>query len=312
MSSSLSHSCSMSKAAIGGIVSGVVIVFLLLGLIIFILLFQRKTWLVERAKEQKSINTQEFKVNRSEGENETQAPAPQIPSPVDATSQGIRSEILDSIQPLNNFDFNLFPNPPREYTIRQIPEEEEFPNDIPLALSSNKEQSSNLADCYKLPIISFSDQAFPIPQSLLSTQVTLERPHLVEEGESQDRLSNLPNSNAIASPRPTKSHKRKGSHFASEGEILDLFSEISGSNTNLYPSLLMTNQNVPKKEKDAESPTLGVRNPVKISTDSSSVHRNSNGHFRSDSENSRNSASSIDRHIISDEELERLGIGPRI
>ncbi|RKF53842.1 hypothetical protein OnM2_101016 [Erysiphe neolycopersici] len=312
MSSSASHSGSMSKAAIGGIVCGVCVAFLILGLIIFVLLYQRKIRMMKRTKEQNSIITQEFKANRSEEENEIQAPAPQTISPLNTTSQGIRSETLDSTQPVNNFDFNLFPNPPREYTIRQIPEEEESLNDTPLTLRTNNEQSSSLADCYKLPIISFSDKAFPIPTSLLSTQVTLESPNLIEEGEFQDQLSNLPQSNPIISPRPIQTHKRKASHFASQGEIFDIMSDMSGFNANLYPGFLMPSQTVPIEEKDRESPTLGVRNPVKISTDSSSAHRNSNGCYRSDSENSRNSVNSMDRHIISDEELERLGIGPRI
>ncbi|KAI6245267.1 hypothetical protein HI914_06562 [Erysiphe necator] len=312
MSSSVSYSSSLNKAAIGGIVCGVLAFFLILGLIIFVLLRQRKSKLMNKNQEKESAKIQDFEVNSKEREPDIQAPITQSQGTTEMNTQAIESRILESTQSLNNFDLNLFPGPPREYSIRQIPEEEVIPSEVSPALQTINEQSPNLTECYKLPVITFSDHAFPMPASLLSAQSTFDRTDMVHEGESQDQLTNLPIKNNIILARPTQSHSKKASRDVTREEKLDFFPQTFEPHATLHPGFYMKSQNVPIKEKDRESPTLGIRNPVKITADSSSTHRNSHGRYRSDSESSKNSLSSINRKIISDEELERLGIGSKI
>lgn len=319
-SSSSSETRSLSKSAIAGIVSGILVTVLISGIIIFTSLRRKKTWSAKNENEDITINTKSSHGEIPDEEAEVQLYTTQEPSLRNTSSQAEnKQEILGPTLEQSVHELNFFSSLRADHTIRTIQEHEtEDTCSEKTRISKTKDQPpSSSGSRFELPLIYPIDQSLPIPSALLSSE-NLAQPSSISKESTPERSSR---SLMITSTNPTKiSQNYVTSNFRIESPLNDLdnLSEMKGSILDSYSNYLEANQTMDwalAKERGRESPVLGFMNNIRINDKSPPpliFETDFDGHSRSVSDKSKDSVNFMNHKIISDEELERLGVGFRI
>ncbi|TQS35732.1 hypothetical protein Golomagni_03840 [Golovinomyces magnicellulatus] len=320
-SSSPSETRSLSKGAIGGIVSGILVTVLISGFIIFTSLRRKKTWSAKNENEDITINTKSSHGEIPDEEAEVQSHTTQELSLRNTSSQAEnKQEVSGPTLEQSVHELNYFSSLRADHTIRTIQEHEiEDASSEKTRISKTKDQPpSSSGSRFELPLIYPIDQSLPIPSALLSSETTFAQPNSVSKESTPERsCRTLVNT----STNPTKiSQNYVTSNFRIESPLndLDSLSEMKGSILDSYSNYLEANQTMDRalaKERGRESPVLGSMNNFRIKEKSPPpliFETDFDGHSRSVSDKSKDSVNFMNQKIISDEELERLGVGLRI
>ncbi|RKF71110.1 hypothetical protein GcM3_108003 [Golovinomyces cichoracearum] len=320
-SSSPSGTRSLSKGAIGGIVSGILVTVLISGIIIFTSLRRKKTWSAKNENENITINTKSSHGESPDDEAEVQSHTTQELSLRNTSSQSEnKPEVLGPTLEQSVHELNFFSSLRADHTIRTIPEHEtEDACSEKTRISKTRElPPSSSGSRFELPLIYPVDQSLPIPSALLSSQTTLVQPSSISKESTPERSCR-----SLVNPSTNKnkiSQNYVTPNFRVESPLndLDSLSEMKGSILDSYSSYLEANQTMDRalaKERGRESPILGFMNNVKINDKSPPpliFETAFDGRSRSVSDKSKDSINSMNQKIVSDEELERLGVGLRI
>ncbi|KAI1000474.1 hypothetical protein K3495_g7721 [Podosphaera aphanis] len=300
-------------AVIGGIVCGIVGALLMLAVAVYFILHNRKQRVARRKYEEERANRYGIPNTLSTAKNDHQTlinqfrmpPPPRPPPPQTSLSPSHTSYAhkTDNAQPRER------PNIRLEERFRDVQSDMDEKWDDGSPVSPKDDQSSNLPI---LPIITITDQYLPIPAALLSPQPILE--------SYEDHISSP--EPQITSRTVSKGRSYSYLHLPTDSGTL-IESEPShreGINTRVsQPELTLQTTNLPdiqeseaELEKDPESPVLGVMNKVRISNGPQLTPiATEPGRSRSESDKSSTTTSTIDLPLITDEELERLGVGLR-
>lgn len=313
-------------AAISGIICVTVGTVLIVGFSIFFFLQKKKKKQKLRKKDsekdlvvdQRSSTKSSDKLS-GDGEHPTQNFSPiSLSFPPTTTTN---PTFLSTFQPPSQHDLNIFPDALLSSGhARRLDEysTNNEPNDVPLAPVERKESLSRSEHRYKLPQIPQSECLIPLSEELgylqSSSDFSLEPRVRAECRELVPKpLINLP----INSKTPCDSSSALSYQFTESNENLAKVptSDKSSPFSTSLPRSLYSHQTAfgtQVKDHDRESPVLGISHPVKINREPHQMRQASPRLTRKTSDRSGTSSDTFEQKIITEEELERLGVGKLI
>ncbi|CCU75799.1 unnamed protein product [Blumeria hordei] len=302
------------RAIIWGIVCGILGASIIITLAVYLILRRRRSQHHDKEEEQEttkdSRSRQAIAKMTAKLSLPDAKPQPPAKKSISSISSPIPPRPRDSSSTL--MGAKTKPNRPPTLCLDQrirIITEAKAGNDYETPTGQDSSQNFR-SDLYELPFISSTDNYLPIPAALLSPQTT--RDNIIASFDKENFDIIYP-PQKVAPTVPPKSRRPSLKSTLTANAQHALPSPGDWKNSGPPPTLtLQTNlvqPPMPSDEKDRESPVLGSMSTVIINKELPLPHENSINRSNSVSDKTGTSISSINFHMISDEDLDRLGVG---